>query len=332
MDIALEVTRAEQRIRSRVRETPLEPSEALGPGGGQGRLLLKCENLQHTGSFKARGALNALLSLSSEERARGVVAASSGNHGAAVAWGLRALGAQGTIFVPEGASSTKVAAIRRQGAEVRAFGDDASLAEGRARAFAAERGMPYISPYNDARVIAGQGTVAVELCRQLERINAVFVPVGGGGLVSGIAGYLKAVLPGVRVIGCQPEASPVMARSVEAGAIVDIPSGPTLSDGTAGGIEPGAITLPLCRSLVDEFVLITEDQIREALRLVLETHHLLIEGAAGRRRRGVPPGAGAVPRRRLGGGALRRQHQPGDAAGRGGAERTSAPRHPWLHS
>lgn len=279
MDVLTEVVRAERRIRRHVRQTPAEPSLALGELG-QARVHLKCENLQHTGSFKVRGALNALLSLPDERRATGVVAASSGNHGAAVAWSLRALGTSGIVFVPEHASPTKVDAIRRFGAEVRTHGDDTVEAEAYARAYAGEHGLPYVSPYNDPSVIGGQGTVAVELCQQLERIDAIFVPVGGGGLISGIAGYLKAAMPGVRVVGCQPANSAVMARSVEAGRLLDIPSDPTLSDGTAGGIEPGAITFDLCRALVDEYALVSEDEIGAALRLVLETQHLLIEGSA----------------------------------------------------
>jgi threonine dehydratase len=227
-----------------------------------------------------RGALNALLSLSSEQRTNGVVAASSGNHGAAVAWALRNLDAEGIVFVPEHASPAKVEAMRRYGADVRMHGQDTVEAEAQARAFADQAGLTYLSPYNDPRIIAGQGTVGVELYRRLERIDAVFVPVGGGGLISGIAGYLKALVPGVRIVGCQPSNSPVMARSVAAGHILDLPSEPTLSDGTAGGIEPDAITFELCRALVDEFVLVSEDEIAAAMRLIAASHHLIVEGSS----------------------------------------------------
>ncbi len=280
MNIYSNVLDAEQRIRSYIRETPLEESLALSHIGSAD-VLVKLENLQHTGSFKLRGALNKLLSLAPDERARGVVAASSGNHGAALAYSLRLLGAHGTIFVPEHASSVKVAAMERYGAHVERHGDDSVITEAHARRYADEHGMAYVSPYNDLAVVSGQGTIGVELARQAEQLDEVFVSVGGGGLVSGIAGYLKAIWPNVRIVGSLPENSPVMARSVEAGRIVDMDSLPTLSDGTAGGIEPGAITFALCQQLIDDFVLVSEDEIAAAMRLFIEAHHMLIEGAAG---------------------------------------------------
>jgi threonine dehydratase len=274
------VDAAEGRIRPHVRETPLEPSPFLGELAGR-EVYLKMENLQHTGSFKVRGALNKLLSLSPGERGRGIVAASSGNHGAAVAFGARKLGLGCRVFVPEGASSTKVRAMERLGAEVRFHSTDTALAEARARQDAAERGAVYVSPYNDPDVIYGQGTISAEILRQLDKPDEVFVPVGGGGLVSGVAGYLKSLFgDGVRVVGCQPENSAVMAHSVEAGRILEMESAPTLSDGTAGGVESGAVTFELCRAFVDEWVLVSEEEISAAMRLVMETHHTMIEGAA----------------------------------------------------
>jgi threonine dehydratase len=236
---------------------------------------------RNDGSFKVRGALNKLLTLTPDLRARGIVTASSGNHGAAVAYGLRLLGARGLIVVPEHASPAKVELIRRLGAEVRLYGDDALLSEQYARAYALEQGLAYISPYNDPQVIAGQGTIGVELARQLDQIDAVFVAVGGGGLIGGIAGYLKAMRPGITIIGCLPARSPVMAESVRAGRIVEIEAEPTLSDATAGGIEAGAITFDLCRALVDEFVLVSEDEIAAAIRTIIQVEHMLVEGAAG---------------------------------------------------
>jgi threonine dehydratase len=279
MNLYTEVTQAAERIGPYIRETPLIRSLLLGDD--QDNVFLKLENLQHTGSFKVRGALNKLLSLTSEQRAQGIVTASSGNHGAAVAYGLRLLGARGLIVVPEHASPAKVDLIRRLGAEVRHHGDDALLAEEYAREYAHQQGLVYISPYNDAQVVAGQGTIGAELARQLDRIDAVFVAVGGGGLIAGIAGYLKAARPGITVVGCQPERSPVMAESIRAGRIVEIESGPTLSDATAGGIEAGAITFDLCRTLVDEYVLVDEQEIAAAIRTLIEAEHMLVEGAAG---------------------------------------------------
>jgi threonine dehydratase len=280
MELAAAAAEAERRLRPYVRETPLARSSALS-AGEPGEVWLKLENYQHTGSFKLRGALNKLLTLDLGQLSHGVVAASSGNHGAAVAYACRLLGVPATIFVPEHASPVKLAAIERLGAEVRRYGDDSLLAEQYGREYAQQHRLTYISPYNDWDVVAGQGSIGVEILRQAERLDAVFVAVGGGGLISGVAGALKAHWPDVTVVGCLPQKSPVMAESVRAGRLLDLPSLPTLSDGTAGGIEAGAITFDLCRTLVDEYVLVGEDEIAAAIRLCIEGEHMLIEGAAG---------------------------------------------------
>src|SRR2546425_1289130 len=180
MDMRSAIPAAEKRIRSYVRETPVEDSPALGRPGG-GHVWLKMEHLQLTGSFKPRGAMNKLLSLPPEQRERGIVTASSGNHGAAVAYGLKTLGLRGVIFVPENASPAKVANIRAFGMEVRAHATDSGVTEAFARRYAEETGRIYVSPYNDPAVVAGQGTVGAELDRQLDRIDAVYVALGGGG-------------------------------------------------------------------------------------------------------------------------------------------------------
>lgn len=280
VDVREEVLQAERRIRTHIRETPLDYSFRLSERAGC-NVFLKLENLQYTGSFKVRGAMNKLLSLTPEQRMKGTIAASSGNHGAAVAFGLNRLGMEGMIFVPDYTSSTKLEAIRSYGTDVRFHGSDCAITEAYARNYAEKHGMLYISPYNDPQVIGGQGTIAVELARQLDRIDAVFVAVGGGGMISGIAGYLKSVSDDVTVIGCSPENSPIMVESVKANRIVEMESKPTLSDGTAGGIEPGAITFDLCRRLIDAYILVSEEEIRDAMLLFMETHHMLIEGAAG---------------------------------------------------
>jgi len=279
MDLVGETIRAENRIRRHIRETFLERSPFLSEACGAD-VYLKLENLQHTGSFKVRGALSKILSLTEAERERGVVAASTGNHGAAVAYALSIVGGSGAVFVTESAPPTKIEAIRRWGAEVRTHGTDCAETEAHARKTADKDGLVYISPYNDPRVIAGQGTIGIELAGRLDRIDAVFVPLGGGGLTSGIAGYLKSVKSGVKVIGCSPENSQVMIQSVKAGRILDMPSLPTLSDGTAGGVEAGSITFELCRDLVDDYIAVTEDEIRGGLRLMIRTHRYLVEGAA----------------------------------------------------
>jgi len=279
MDIVEAVIAAERRIQPYIRETYVEHSHALGERTGT-EVYLKLENLQHTGSFKARGAMNRVLAMSPDEQRRGVIAASTGNNGAAVARAAREVGIPCTVVVPEHADESKLAAIRRLGATIDVRGDDCVESERYARRHCADHRITYISPYNDPLVIAGQGTVALELARQLERIDAVFVSLGGGGLVSGIAGYLKGMGLGTHVVACSPENSAVMIESVRAGRILDLPSKPTLSDGTAGGVEEGAVTFELCRSLVDEYVTVTEDEIAATLRRFLDTHHLLIEGAA----------------------------------------------------
>ncbi len=280
MDLPLEISRAERRIRRFLRETPLDPSPSLSERTGA-KAFVKLENRQHTGSFKARGALNKILSLSPARRSRGVVAASTGNHGAAVGYALGQVGAKGVVFAPETAAAVKLEAIERHGLEIRVSGDDALQAELAARAYAKDRDMTYISPYNDPDIVAGQGTVGVELARQLDPIDAVFVALGGGGLISGIGGFLKWLDPKTRVIACSPERSPAMHDCLMAGRIIETPCRPTLSDGTAGGVEPGAITFELCRTVIDEHVLIGEDQIRDAMRLFIEGHGQVIEGAAG---------------------------------------------------
>ncbi|MBT8084189.1 MAG: threonine/serine dehydratase [Woeseia sp.] len=271
---------AANRISPYIRQTPLEHSPYFSEQTGA-NVWLKLENLQLTGSFKLRGAFNKLLSLTADQRGQGAVAASSGNHGAAVAWAMAQLKVAGMIFVPEQTSSVKVEAIRRAGVTVEFFGHDGLDTELHAREYAHAKGMHYLSPYNDAAVIAGQGSCGVEIARQLNKVDALVVAVGGGGLVSGAGAFLRSAYPNLQIIACQPVASAVMAESIQNGKILDLPSAPTLSDGTAGGIEPGAITFELCQQLVSQFVLISEEQIAAAMRDFIDAHHMLLEGAAG---------------------------------------------------
>jgi threonine dehydratase len=280
LDIPAEVLAAEERIRPYIRETPLEASPVLVEGR-DGECFIKLENLQHTGSFKARGALNKMLTLEPEALEQGVLSASTGNHGAAVAFAARAVGTRATIYVPKIASPTKVAAIERLGAEVRFVGDDGIEAEAAARRESDSSGRAYLSPYNDAAVVGGQGTIGIELERQIESIDRLYVSVGGGGLIAGVAGYLKARAPQLEVIGCSPENSSVMRQSVAAGEILDLESLPTLSDGTAGGVETDSITLQACVDLVDRWVDVSEAEISQAMRLFMNAHHQMIEGSAG---------------------------------------------------
>lgn len=271
---------AANRMAAYIRETPLEYSPFFSDLTGA-RVWFKLENLQHTSSFKLRGAFNKLLTMSDEQRARGCVTASSGNHGAAIAWAMEKLKVEGIVFVPEQTTSTKVDAIRRAGAEVRFHGNDGLDTEIYARNYAAEHEMEYLSPYNDIAVIAGQGTCGVEIARQLPDLDAVFIAVGGGGLIAGVGTFLKSVKPQVDIVSCQPAASAVMTESIKAGRILELASEPTLSDGTAGGIESDAITFALCRQLIDRFVVVSEAEIAAAMRDFMDSHHMLLEGAAG---------------------------------------------------
>lgn len=275
-DIAL----AANRIREYVRETPLDRSPYFGDATGAD-VWLKLENLQHTGSFKLRGAFNKLLTMEDQQRANGCVAASSGNHGAAIAYAMNTLGVRGVVFVPEQTSSTKVDAIRRADTEVRFHGTEGLDTEMFARSYAEQHGMAYLSPYNDAAVIAGQGSCGVEINRQRADLDAVFIAVGGGGLIAGVGAFLKSVRPHIEIVCCQPAASAVMTASIRAGKILELPSDKTLSDGTAGGIEADAITFDLCRDLIDDFVVVSEEEIAAAMRAFIDSHHQLLEGAAG---------------------------------------------------
>jgi threonine dehydratase len=275
-----EVLTAESRIRPFIRETPIDRSHHLSELGSA-EVYLKSEHLQHTGSFKIRGALNKILSLSRDELERGVIAASNGNHGMAVSFAARQAGVLPTIYMKKRVAQAKVELINSLGGRAVFYGDNPLEAEVHARKVAEQSGQIFISPYNDAEVIAGQGTIGVELQRQLEGIDAVFVAVGGGGLISGISGYLKSVIPSVRIVGCWPENSRVLYESIKAGRVIDFPEDPTISDSTAGGIEMGSITLELCRETIDDCVLVSEAEIVDAMRLVMDKERWIIEGAAG---------------------------------------------------
>ncbi len=277
-DIKREALAAEKRIRQYIRETPVEYSPYFSKLG-DGQVYLKLENLQITRSFKLRGALNKLLSLDKEELEKGVITASSGNHGAAFAYGLKILGGKGTIYLPNYTSPTKVEYLRNYGIHLVFYGDDCLQTEKMATETAKNKNLTYVTPYNDPQIIGGQATVGIELERQLANIDAVFIPVGGGGLISGVAGYLKSNNNKIKIIGCQPINSCVMYESVKAGRVVEQELKPTISEGTAGGIEEDALTFHICRRYVDDFILVSEEEIREAMKLIIAKHSFLVEGA-----------------------------------------------------
>jgi threonine dehydratase len=278
-DLARQVIEAAQRIRSVVTETPVEAVSDLAPDA-EVDLFFKLENLQQTGSFKLRGASNKILSLSSQDAARGVIAASNGNHGLGVAAAARRAGIGAEVYVSSHVSPSKARRIEEYGARIRRAGNDPLEAELAARAAAGQQGNVFISPYNDAEVMAGQGTIAVELLRQLPSVDALFVAVGGGGLVGGIGAYIKIASPQTEIVGCWPENSPVLYESIKAGRILDVPEKPTLSESTAGGLEPGSVTLDVCARVIDRSVLVSEDGILHAMRKVRTLKGWMIEGAA----------------------------------------------------
>ena len=277
--ISAESLGALDRIRPHILSTPVLTNRALSQEAGS-RVLLKCEHLQTTGSFKLRGALNKVLSLPRLRLDEGVVVASTGNHGSAVAYACRLLGGKCIVFVPEEVNRIKERAILDLGAEVRREGSDALEAESAARRWASERALVYISPYNDIDVVIGQATLGREMLDHTDSACDVYVAVGGGGLVAGVAAVLKSFNAGIRIVGCSPANHPVMDESVRAGRIVDLPYRPTLSDGTAGRLESDSITLPLCAYLVDDWIRVSEAEIVDSLRMLGRHEHVIVEGAA----------------------------------------------------
>ena len=278
--LAHAILQAHQSLRPQVAVTALTHSAPLSAQTGC-EIYLKCEHLQHTGSFKFRGASNKILALTDQQKHQGVITASSGNHGQAMALaGLRA-GVPVTVYTTTHASPTKLAAIKAFGANIISLDTDPLSVELEAARQAQAQNQLFISPYNDADIIAGQGTIGAELVEQLPDVDAVFIAVGGGGLISGIGAALAHLKPGTDIIGCWPENAPTLQRSLEAGEIIEMQEQDTLSDGTAGGIEPGSITFPLCQQVVNKTVLVTEQEIRDAMKAIARFERWMVEGAAG---------------------------------------------------
>ena len=271
---------AHERSKSHLRHTPLEHSPYLS-NLIDGDVYLKLDNIQKTGSFKFRGAISKMTALTDEQKSKGVVTASTGNHGAACSLAMSILGIKGQIIVPKNIHKNKVENILNLGGEVEYFGNDCINAEDRAQEISITTGATYISPYNDPDIICGQGTMGVEIWNELAPLDSVLISVGGGGLISGVGGYLKSMNENINIVGVSPKNSCVMYESLKAGQQLDLPSKDTLSDGTAGGVEIGSITFELCQNIIDEFILVTEDEIAEGVKVGVEKHHQLIEGAAG---------------------------------------------------
>lgn len=265
------------RIRSLIRETPLNPYHNLWEDDSE--VWLKLENHQFTGSFKARGALNKMLTLSDAEQGAGIVSASSGNHGLGVAYAASKLGITATIFVPDGIEPSKLHDLNYYDLEIQQVGKDCGETEAIARETAEKTGRIYVSPYNDPEVIAGQGTIGVELEKQLSDIDTVIVAVGGGGLISGIGGYLKGIRPEIKIVGASPANSPALFDEVMGTDPEHRVNATTISDGTGGSIEAGSVTIDLARAIVDEWILVEEKEILQAMRDLFENCRQVTEGA-----------------------------------------------------
>ena len=284
MNILKEILQAENRIRPYILTTPVLESKPLSKLNN-GKVFLKLESEQHTGSFKARGSMNKVLSLSEGtemEANREIITASTGNHALGFARALLEANKRGIIYMPKNASPSKVKALKDYPVDLVFFGTNSLATELEAKRVAKEKNAIWISPYNDPQIIGGQGTIGIELTQQLKTIDYVLVTVGGGGLIAGIATFVKYISPETKIIGCLPSRSPEMALSVEAGKIIELENPQeTISDGSAGGVEPDAITFPICQELVDDFILVKEEEIKTAIKLVVNEHHKIIEGAAG---------------------------------------------------
>jgi threonine dehydratase len=272
-----DIRAAQERIADSVRRTPLLPKETLTPFVGH-RVYMKCEHLQRTGSFKLRGASNLMALLDDDERAAGVVAASAGNHAQGVAVAAAARGVRATIFMPEDATLSKVEATRRYGADVQLVGQHLTQSLAAARAWADERGAVFVHPFDDPRVIAGQGTVGLEIVEQLPEVATVVVGIGGGGLASGIAIALRELRPDCRLVGVQAAACPSYAAAVAAGGPVSVEAMPTMADGIAVK-QPGALTYGILREHLDDHVEVSEGQISSAILWSMERAKQVLEGA-----------------------------------------------------
>lgn len=271
-----DILAARERIAPYIHRTPLLSSKTLGAMSGT-ELWLKAECLQRTGSFKIRGALNSVLQLTDEQRGRGIIAFSAGNHGQGVAQAAALVGARCVIFAPETAPSLKVAAMRGYGADVR-FAPSMGEIEALMDAYRQEHGLHYIHPFGDHATIAGQGTLGLELIEDQPELDAVVMGVGGGGLLAGVAIAVKALRPGIRVIGVEPEGAPTVYAALRAGGPVPLPRIATLADGLAAA-RTAPLTFRIVARLVDDVVLVTEDQIREALIVTLQRTKLVCEPA-----------------------------------------------------
>jgi len=274
----LDIYLARQRIASIAKRTPLIHSPLLAERAG-GSTYLKLESLQETGSFKIRGAANKMLGLTAKEKVRGVITVSSGNHGRAVAYVARQLGIQAVICMSTRVPSNKVDAIKRLGAEVVVHGNSYEDAEKHTLQLQEERGLTLIDPFDDPLVIAGQGTIGLEILEDLPEVNTVIVPLSGGGLMSGIALAMKSASPAIRVIGVSMDRAPVMHHSLKAGKPIKMEEEDTIADALVGNIGlNNKYTFRMVQKYVDDTILVSDEEIAASMAFALEQHHLVVEG------------------------------------------------------
>ena len=278
LDVPQLVREANERCQDHLLPTPLEHSMYLSDKI-EGEVWLKLDSMQRTSSFKFRGAINKILSLTEAELDRGIVSASTGNYALAVAEAMRIRNRRATIYVAKDIEPSRLRMLRSHGLDLVIHGEVAWDAEKEARRVGDEEGKIYVSPYNDPIVVGGQGTCGYEISQQLPDLDAAFLACGGGGLLTGSAGWLKSHNSDVETFGVSPANSPVMYESMRTNKMVEMDTQPTLADTCAGGIDLDSITLDLCRRYVDEIVLLTEKEIEASIRLLFEQHRLVTEGS-----------------------------------------------------
>ena len=296
-----DVFQARKRIAPYVRRTPLIETAWLSEASDS-RVWLKLESLQRSNSFKLRGAFNAVMARLERGESKSIsklVTASAGNHGRALASAAETFHLPLVVFTPADAPEAKLAAIRRHGAELRADGRDYDEAERRAKKYAAETGATFISPYNDADVIAGAATVGVEILEDAPDIDTLIVPIGGGGLISGVAIAAKAIAPAVTVLGVEAEMSHAFLTSVRAGRLVEIVPQPSIADGLGGNADPDTITFAYIQRWVDDIVTVSEEDLATAIAGLAEKEHLIAEGAGAAAPAAILAGRARVNGRRV---------------------------------
>jgi threonine dehydratase len=273
-----DIREAQKALKPYITCTPLVHSVYLSRLSC-GQVFLKLENQQITNSFKVRGAFYKLLNLTQKEERMGIITASAGNHGQAVAYAAQKLGLPAKIVVPTNTPHVKVEGIRKWGADLVLFGDCYDEAEAKAKELARKDGCAYVSPYDDELIIAGHGTIGLEIVEAMSNVEAIVVPVGGGGLISGISIAAKGLKSSVEIVGVQSEASPVMYESLKAGRIVEAPKTETIAEGLSGGIEKDALTFEIAKKYVDRMLLVKEATIRRAVYLLCKHEKLVVEGS-----------------------------------------------------